>query len=483
MHDTAPPFTWHPRAQPARHPTRGGVVLLALWLALGVGLPAPRAQRLTVQLKDATVLQAVFYLFRQTGYQFQLRVPEELTMVHRDLDLHDVTLARGVAEIEAAFGCEFQSKDSQGFLVVAARKRETPETVVGEFRARVLPPELNEGVRTVDVTLVFVPADADRTEAIAGLAEGTRATDSFHRPVSISGGHGIQTTVAARPRLTEYHQHLTLLPRDARAPRLRSLDGTLILFRKVTPLKVELPLGGETPPPATPAPGVEVRLTRFSSTADGYQAQTRLEWAEERTVIGAGISRTPTAYLIDSTGRTYRDPAISTRRTRVGGGRATREQTFKFEGVAGKPVKLVYDLLLKEDPTLKVPFHLTDIPLPADNLGAQKNPFYDAMGASLAFTVEDRDGRAMEGVVSLRLERKSVDGWSGPRWMEVVSAVDGKVRVEHLQPGTYRITRGFRQDPAHAALGETAAPAVVTFTSGKELLLPPLKLAIRAPEE
>jgi hypothetical protein len=453
--------------------------------AFVLGLLAPtaaRAQAVTLDAKSATISEITSQLERQTGYDFRVSVSRDAENARHEVHWKDVPLAAAVAELMQRFNCEVFSIDSEGFYVIPMQKEKKPlrETQVGNYRLRMSEPSRVEGEPTaLQMTLMFTAPDEEQMEAIAGLGPDFRVIDNFGRSLAEPMPKGIQGTAAIRVRLAEYWQRLQLAQADGNAVRIRSLSGSLVLYRKVTPVRVEIPIDPEKLPQEVAHSGVKFRLEKVTSGGKEHNYTTHLSWPEALRVVGRGISRTPLPYLVDDTGRVYRDS---------GGGQPRRdadatewEQRVRFEEVEGKPVKLVYDVLLKEDPSRTVPFRVTSIPLPipeSSRFKPEQRPFYDRNGGVVSFQVTDRNDRPMEGAISLGLSRKSENGWGPVRWIEVITDADGKVRVDRLQPGTYRVSRAFRQEPASRRIEASGRPLEITVAAGKEGHLPTFKLPL-----
>jgi len=64
--------------------------------------------------------------------------------------------------------------------------------------------------------------------------------------------------------------------------------------------------------------------------------------------------------------------------------------------------------------------------------------------------------------------------------VEAVSQADGRVLLERVQPGTYRVIRRVRLQPGGPLVPGTETPVQVTVAAGKTVTLPALKLAVPA---
>jgi hypothetical protein len=102
-------------------------------------------------------------------------------------------------------------------------------------------------------------------------------------------------------------------------------------------------------------------------------------------------------------------------------------------------------------------------------------------GGTLIFPVRDKDGHPIEGEVTVGLSRKTASGWSAIRWTQLITEPDGAVRLDHLQPGTYRLSRSFRAVPSAPTLPSSDRTVEVTITAKKESTAPPLQLTVALP--
>ncbi len=464
--------------------------LISLLLIMTLASMGVDAHEITLETKRVTLGEAVEELQKQTGFEYRVAVPKEIEQARRELQWRRAPLSRALNELSEAFGCDIFSVDSSGFFIIPAQKVEKKELPVGPYRLRAAPlvPLNEEG--QVQLTLVFAAPDDERMEAVAGLAGDLRVLDSFGRSLLPPNPMGIRRTTASRVRLTEYWHRLQIPLRDGRAARLRSVSGSLLLYRRVVPLRFEFPVAG--PPDAVrPQPlkqeGVETRLEKWSGEGREFAATTLLSWQESdtRELVGRGISRTPQPYLIDAGGRVYRDFRVNRVRRQEVEGRMVQEQSVRFEGVEAPPARLVYELFLREDPSATLPFRLTDLSLPnaaTTPFKPELRPFFVEPGGGLVFQVRDRNGKPLEGEVALALSRREEEGWSGWRWFETVTTADGTLRIENLRPGTYRVRRLFRFEPSRPPVAPVGTTLTVTVEARKEAALPTLQLPVATPE-
>ena len=468
-----------------------GPVVRAAWaaaLSLVSALTVPAAaQDVTVQAKGVRIGDVADLLAEQTGYRFSVAAGKQIEDARKDVSIAGKPLAATLSLLSSVFNCDFYSPDSGGFFVIPLPKAPEKEATVGAYRLRVERlAETQEGA--LELTLGFTSDDDERIEAIAGLGPELKIIDNFGRALTAPRVSGIRRTTGIRSRLTSYWHRQYLYPVDDRAVRIRSISGTLVLFKKVTPLRLEFPLEDPDRARALVREGVDVRLERFSQLGRDCFVATRLAWPSALNVVGRGISRTPLPYLVDERGRAHRDASprlVQSRPEEGAAGENLSEQQFRFEGVEAKPVKLVYDILLREQPEGVLPFRLGDIPLPARDPAAeppQERPFAEAAGGSLSFLIRDRSGRPAEGEVSVGISRKTATGWTGWRWTDLITDPDGRARLGPLQPGVYRITRVYRTAPGTVPVSRDSKPLEVTVAAKKDAEVAPLRLPITVSE-
>jgi len=462
----------------ARRRWNGRLAFLLLAGACLPGLPSG-AQSVTHTAQDATLRELTAELARQSGYEFRLLIGRDADDVRRSVAWKDTSLAAAVGELAAAYRCDFLSVDSSGFFASPLEKATEREQKVGPYALQIPRLQTVDAEGRVALTLLFRAPDDRQMEAVAGLAEDLRILDNFGRPLVPAGLSGLRATSAIRVRLTEYRQQLLLTLPDSRATRIRSVDGTLVLYQKLTPLRFEFPLLAPDTSGTQAQNGLDVRLEETRVQGQTVSVRTRLAWAAGRNVVGRGISRTPNPYLVDTSGRVYRDASPQSDVDRDAQ-QVVLGQRCRFDGVQAPPARLVYDVWLREQPSETIPFHLTDIPLPAagaEDLRRQR-PFYAEKGGVLSLAVVDKQQRGVEGELSLGLSRKTAAGWSAYRWFDLLTDGQGRARLTHLAPGAYRVRRVFRLDPARPPTLSADRPVDVEVRSTGESAVPALQLPI-----
>ncbi|HEU4754056.1 MAG TPA: hypothetical protein VFU47_13180, partial [Armatimonadota bacterium] len=272
----------------------------ALLLTL-LAAPAP-AQDLSLDLRSATLGQAGEQLQRQTGYDFTISAAKGLLAARRSYTCKDRPLAGVIQDLQKLFNCDFLSATPGGFFITDPPKPEGPESEAGGYRIRVGRIAETRDPTEMQLTLVVTAPDEERMEAIAGLGKELRILDNFSRHMVPPVASDIRTTSAARARLNEYWQRFELSLPDGRSSRIRSIAGTLVLYRGLTPLRFELPLDGPEEARSRAKDGIEAHLDRAVQLGKEVGVAARLSYADELHVVGRGITRTPMPYLVDENG-------------------------------------------------------------------------------------------------------------------------------------------------------------------------------------
>ncbi|HTE19656.1 MAG TPA: hypothetical protein VK689_14915, partial [Armatimonadota bacterium] len=143
-------------------------------------------------------------------------------------------------------------------------------------------------------------------------------------------------------------------------------------------------------------------------------------------------------------------------------------------------------------------FRMADVPLPSpldprprkppvepqavrepEPAGAAQGSLIRRGGGKLAVRVLRQESPAAGGTMHFGLSARA-GASSGPvRWIEVPVDKSGVARIEGVRPGRYRLV--LRYAPTAAALPSVRAPVEITITAGRELQLPPFRLAATQP--
>src|SRR6185436_8299632 len=85
------------------------------------------------------------------------------------------------------------------------------------------------------------------------------------------------------------------------------IAGSLTLYRKLTPLRVEFSLENLDSPQKLEREGVEAHLDSAAWKGKTLTGTARIGWPERLEVVARGISRNIFPYVVDERGRVYRD--------------------------------------------------------------------------------------------------------------------------------------------------------------------------------
>lgn len=301
-----------------------------------------------------------------------------------------------------------------------------------------------------------------------------------------------------------------------RARKLQWVEGDLMAFRSVRPVRLEVPLPLTGPSarlqdgeltlivsryrtlPAAPDEGEEADLPagfiRQPAPADaGPSVRARLFYPTSTRVTGRGGGWSFTPQAEGAAGRLY--PGVALR----GGGGASDGQwtvndtTWVFPGMNEPPVRLVWELVQKTHPEKLVSFRLHDVPLPEESVFVPRReappsparspaadperPFYEEGGATLLSPVRILEKPAAGGTLSIGLSARSGSDWGPMRWVDVEPDSSGTARLPDLKPGTYRVLRVYRPKtpvPSATAGKWLNAEVTVEARAGKSVALPPL---------
>lgn len=462
-----------------RHIALSGLLLAALLLPAGT---PGAAQTVTFSGKMVHLADVLAHLEKVTGYEFLAQgLGTEIETARKDLDLRDVRLVQALQAVSRAYNVDFFSLDSTGFRVIPLKPDEDKETPAGPFRARVTPPSPTGEASTLSMALRITAPEERQVESISHLGPDFRIVDNFGR--TLADAPSPRSLSGARVQLLEYRQRLLLTLPDQRAVRIRSIRGSLVCFRKVTPLRAEFPLQAGTQSQKHQEGGADFEVVSTARTGRNLTVVSRVVSPRSLDVVGQGISREVRPYLVDDQGHVYRH-FTSRIEASSEGDRVIREQSSRFERLPDRPMRLVFEVWAREDPSETVPFRLAGQPLPGRDTPEarpEQRPFYHKGGGTLTLQVLDSQGRPFEGEVTLGVARKT--GPTAVRWLEVVTDAGGKVKLDSFAPGVYRITRLFRPSPGAKALTDGRGPVEVTVPAGKEVTLPPLKVPLAGPAD
>lgn len=383
------------------------------------------------------------------------------------------------------------------------------ETTAGQFRIEVERISLFE-TRTLEgggssqsvqrscaLTLRLTASAPEDLQTILGIAPEIRATDDTGQQLRARGPVLPSFSTGATPggsRLV-----VPLEAPDRRATRLAEVSGELVLYRTVTPARIEFDLGSDPGERVEALGSARVALQKVEVTGDECVVRLRVE--SEPTTMGA--DRSPVLErvvpgLLTRSGIRHRLGSFSANSGISAAGKPFTEQKITFRGLKEPPSRLVLDALLKSDPDRRLAFRLVDVPLPPEypthpvpsptnrrvtrstgrnDAGAVRvtGPLAAVNGGTLVGAVEGVSSAG--GRVAFGLSLQENGGWSAVRWIEAPVDTAGVARIVGLRPGRYHIRRTFA--PAPPGSGPTAVwlngEVTALIVAGKETVLPVLQ--------
>jgi hypothetical protein len=350
--------------------------------------------------------------------------------------------------------------------------------------------------RSCALTLRLAATAPEELQAVVGIAPDVRATDDTGQRLRSRGPVLPSFSVGAAPggsRLV-----VPLEAPDRRATRLAEVTGELVLYRTVTPARVEIDLGAEAGERLEALGSARITLQKVEVSGDECVVRLRVE-SDPAVVIADRTQALDRAVpvLLTRSGVRHRTGSFSATSGISPEGRPFTEQKLTFRGLKEAPARLVIDALLKSDPDRRITFQLADVPLPPEypsrvapgptaRRGAVATgrseatvvrvvgPLAAVNGGSIAGAVEG--GGAPGGRMAFGLSLQEAGGWSGVRWIEAPTDGAGVARITGLRPGRYRIRRTLTPGGgASAAITWRNEDVTAVVVAGRETLLPPLQ--------
>jgi hypothetical protein len=332
--------------------------------------------------------------------------------------------------------------------------------------------------QTFTIELVAEGPTDEAVEAIFGFDTAVEAMDDTGRRL-VSEVRNLNTGQGSRyPNPDQWRQYLSLPPPHPRAKKLAYLTGELLLYRRVKPARLEIPLPLAQKPFSAEVGGVRVTVLEAVPRGGDFVARVTLAPAAGATGMGEEAQLQLRPLLVTASGRRYRTSQVTA--APAGGDPTVSQQQVRFAHVREAAAKLVYDVTVKSMPDRRVRYRITDIPLPplvaaqpapaaggpaAGPAGAAEGiPFYHAGGGTLVVRIQ---GAPAGAAVSLGLARQEGAAWSGWRWAETNLGLDGTVRLGPLRPGTYR-ARYTLTRPDGAIVSSQSGAAPVRIVAGRE---------------
>jgi hypothetical protein len=514
--------------------------VVALAVATG-GAALAENPRIALKVEDVTLPQAAAALSQAAGirvefYTAELAAAERPALpaalaAKSSFDWSDGSFARALRQLCEKYNLRPSQRPGGGYtLYPAGAAGAAPPAPVGLFEkdgARLF-------ARGVSVnesrSVAFTEGGQDWTNASLSLQLGCQLVDGDGETIAgvrnLTAKDDLGNLIVADERRTyrdgsgqypdEWTGTASLTIPHPKAKRLVWVEGDLMVYKHLRPVRVELPLpaagksvrrevddvilvvsGYEPTPreeeggnlegfPAAPGAGAEPE--------EEFSLRVRLFAPDDASVRprgGANDFWSARPVVLGESGRGYSPQNINPSSWSAAGGRVI-DMRCSFR-MAEKPVRVLFDLAEKSTPERLVSFRLANIPLPPspryvaarrpnppppDPVPAgPERPFYQAGGATLVNRVQIGDRAARDGALQLGLAARQGDGWGPTRWLTVDLDRTGAARLEDLQPGSYRLLRLYR--PAGTAAPPPGrwdnAELTVELTAGKETTPPLLR--------
>lgn len=314
----------------------------------------------------------------------------------------------------------------------------------------------------------------------------------------------------------EWTGNINLGAASPRAKKILWLEGDLMAYRIVKPLKIEIPLPITTKSVRKQAGEWLVVVSQYQEAPKkaeddddeglpkiGFQAQGQnlgptmrirvYSPNNSRLLSRSGWGVTPV--LVDSAGKSYY-PSRNNGSGWSDQQMMLNDNTVTYPTVPPGPCKLVWDLVERSEPVKLCSFRMTDIPLPeANNFvprltrpltngGAEERgidtarPFYEKGGATLLNQIQIQEKPGNLGILQVGLSPKTPSGWGPVRWIDVPVDAEGIGRLADVKPGTYRVQRTYKPEgnaPLPAGGKWLNGEVVVNLVTGKEASPLPLR--------
>ncbi len=518
------------------------VIVAGLGLALAIPTRADNP-KLAIKVEKATAAEAAAALSKAAGVRVRLffqpeapnAKPAEEPPEYRersDFDWTGVTFARALRQLCEKYGLRPWRQPGGDYLLHQSGRGGGPAPkLVGLYERNGVRVHAT-GVQFYENRSVsFVEGQADWGHAQLSLQLAAQLGDGEGDTVAgvenVTGKDDLGNVVAADPNRGVYHGSGSQYPDEwqggvslslphPKAKKLQWLEGDLMVYRSIRPLRVELPLPLSEKRVRKDVGDVAILVSEYrpaeKAEADDLEAdfpgahlfgrgargrgpsvrvRVAVPAAARLALRNAGQSWGFPPHCIGASGRSY--PA-----QQLGGSSSSDglvmvyDMTWAFP-MDEPPAKLVWELVERSDPQKILTFRMNDIPLPGAApfvaggrvspppplvrrpAGADR-PFFEAGGGKIASRVQLGDQPAPEGTLSLGLSTKNGAEWGGVRWIEADVDKEGLATLEDVKPGAYRVLRRYRPREGAQPRGRWLnAEVQVEVAAGKEGTLPPLR--------
>jgi hypothetical protein len=480
---------------------RSLVSLLGLLAAI-TAVGAAAQPRSTLKLDGVILRDALREIQKDSAWEFYIDhqpvadTHTEGPQARASFDFRDASLGKICRDLGAAYGYIPRRWGNRQINFESGKEKPRPSqhqfsrggfSIVPVKVSRSLQADLDLGLerpivqRTGSVALTVHPEQGD-PDVIRGLENVQVITDQG--PARSAGDEMLQRRNWSYNRVDEWDVTVPFTEVPPGARRIKLLTGEIVAYRSVKWAKAEIPF----PPPEAPfereVGPVRIAVSRIEhSPATGVKVQFEASWPLGTRLLGLDGEESAAPNLRLRSGQ-----SVAMNWTAEGADEEEGLRKTKMECVVDQfepdnpPAALVWDFTLQADPSLRIPFRLENVLLPAlpGDQPVSPGPAETPRTGTIAGAVLLGDAPATAGELAFGLSRRGADGSWGPvRWQTVDVDGRGIGRVENLAPGAYRVQRTFRTR-AGGALRPLAGKwlngtVVVQVQAGKTVTLLPLK--------
>lgn len=505
---------------------------LGLMLATGAMIqsPAPADNpKLTLNVQDATAMQAAAQLSRASGVPVQIQMPNlptgvSLPSTYRALEekasfkWNGVTFATALRELKARYrlqvsrqwgrfnlypsGVANSASPAQkvGLVEKAGMQLFVRRVSVRNMRAL----DFAGGPISQDDQSLHLELQADLGESDSDLIAGIENVVAMDDQGNLLTGErtlarSTSTTLSGTLLPDEWACALNLTGVHPKATRLVWVEGDVLTYKsaRTHPFEVALPLTPEKAKKTVGGMVVEVLRANVPAGAGAAESTAQLSVSFQvqaplhSAIMVQGLEALPLPLLIDATGG-FHAPTSHQQSARSMGGGLVYSITALYAPVKEEIRTLRLNIPERGEASRAFSFRMKDVPLPPEGAfiprrnvllpGRTSTPapraFYEAGGGTLVSTVKINGELPPGGALALGLAPKSGGENAGMRWVDLPIDKSGKVVLSNVRPGIYRVLRSFlpRQDLRLAGVGRWQNNEVleVIVEAGENTTLPPL---------
>jgi hypothetical protein len=479
---------------------------LGLLLLVMGGAAAPAAPRLTLRLERATFHETLQRL--QVFYGWQISATDDAgregyqappNSRRAGFEWKEATVGTVFRDVARAYGETPRMTGADSVLfqpgplpaVGLAVTREGVEITLrrveqSERRTQAIGTGSPETTRTVALSMTLRPLEGD-PEALFGL-DRLRARDDTGtelQPDSPDLQRGFPADPGSLP--DEWPVTVRFRGGGARARRLEWVEGEVVLYRAARTYRVELPLPLTNPAQEWSAGAARLLSVSVEKSGNGLLGSYVAAWP--RGVVLTASTGKPPGFLQPSA--RLRSGVLARLSTTFSGvsvderGEQSARMELAPQALPEEPVALVWDLVVKADPERRIPFRLSQVPLPLAPAESARNPgpglrnaappARATKGSVLLQVLPLQGPRA--GELAVGLARKRGGAWGPVRWTTLETDERGGAQLDGVEPGVYQIHLSFRPRDARGNLGPETPLVIpgsptITVAAGKTARAP-----------